>query len=188
MVEPAHTDEEFGAICAAHPDMFIEVTSSGEIIVQPPTWTITGVRNACISSDLGRWANRNGRGLATASSAGFVLPNGARRSADAAWTLKSRIAQLDPVCRVKFWRLCPDFAIELQQETDSPRLVREKMQEWIANGAQLAWLIEPERRSVAIYRPDGSVEAREGIDSVTGEGVVEGFTLDLSFIWDPFGA
>jgi Uma2 family endonuclease len=108
------TDEEFAEFCAEHPDLFFEMTAEGEIIVMPPTCSITGARNADISGQPGMWAAQDRRGIVTDSSTGFRLPNGARRSPDAAWTLKSRIAQLDPGSREKFWHLCPGFAIELR--------------------------------------------------------------------------
>jgi Uma2 family endonuclease len=189
---PPLSDEEFEALCGDHPDLFFETNGEGDIIVMPPAYSFTGVRNSGIVRRLDEWAERDGRGFATDSSTGFVLPNGARRSPDAAWTLKSRVAQLDPASRRKFWRLCPDFVIELRSDNDRPRLVREKMLEWMANGAQLAWLIDPENKSVAIYRPDGTVETQAGLDSgvdaIGGEGLVEGFTLPLGFIWDPLRA
>ncbi len=125
--------------------------------------------------------------MASDSSTGFALPNGARRSPDAAWILKSRIAQLDAATRGKYWHLCPDFAIELQSATDRPRIVKDKMPEWIANGAQLGWLIDPDQRSVTIYRPEGPAETRTRIDSIAGEGPVAGFVLDLSAVWNPLG-
>jgi Uma2 family endonuclease len=62
------------------------------------------------------------------------------------------------------------------------------MREYVANGAQLGWLIDPDRRSVAIYRPNAEVEMRTDIDSIAGEGPVAGFVLDLSFVWNPLGA
>lgn len=62
------------------------------------------------------------------------------------------------------------------------------MREYLTNGAQLGWLIDPDNRSVTIYRPDGQVEVRTGIDSIAGEGPVAGFVLDLSFMWNPLGA
>src|ERR1700722_7681513 len=181
------TDEEFAGFCAEHPDLFFEMTAEGEIIVMPPTYSLTGARNAEISLQLGTWPKRDGRGIPCASSTGFVLPNGGRSSPDAAWVLKSRIAQLDAASIVKYWHLCPDFVVELQSSTDRPRILKEKMREWLANGAQLGWLIDPERRSVAIYRPEGPVETLSGIDSIAGEGPVAGFVLDLSFVWNPLG-
>ena len=181
------TDQEFAGFCAEHPGLFFEMTAEGEIIVMPPAYSFTGVLNIRIDRLLDAWAERDGRGFASDSSTGFTLPNGARRSPDAAWTLKSRVAQLDPANRGKYWRLCPDFVIELKSPSDRPRLLREKMREYLANGAQLGWLIDPDQRSVAIYRPEGQVETLTGIDSVAGEGPVAGFVLDLSFVWNPLG-
>src|SRR5215468_69131 len=82
---PPMTDEEFAEFCAEHPDLFFEMTAEGEIIVMPPTYSLTGARNAEISGQLRNWAKSDGRGMYTDSSSGFVLPNGARRSPDAAW-------------------------------------------------------------------------------------------------------
>ena len=62
------------------------------------------------------------------------------------------------------------------------------MREYLANGAQLGWLIDPDHRSVEIYRPGAEVETRSDIDSITGEGPVSGFVLDLSVVWNPLGA
>jgi Uma2 family endonuclease len=179
------TDEQFAEFCAGHPDLFFEMSAEGEIIVMPPTFTSTGVRCSDINRQLGDWAKRDGRGLACGSSAGYVLPNGARRSPDASWTLKSRVKVLDRRSQDGFWHLCPDFVIELHSATGRPRLLKEKMEEYTANGAQLGWLINPKKRSVAIYRPDRPVETLDGIDSVDGEGPVAGFILGLSFIWNP---
>jgi Uma2 family endonuclease len=181
------TDAEFAEFCAEHPDLFFEMTAEGEIIVMPPTYSLIGARSAEISGQLRTWARQDGRGVPTDSSTGFRLPNGARRSPDAAWTLKSRIAQLDPASQKRFWHLCPDFVIELRSSTDRPRILKDKMLEYLANGAQLGWLIDPEHRSVAIYRPDGQPETRTGIDSIAGEGPVAGFVLDLPFVWNPLG-
>jgi Uma2 family endonuclease len=182
------TDEEFAEFCAKHPDLFFEMTGDGEIIVMPPAYSLNGARNAEISGQLVAWADRDGRGIACDSSTGFVLPNGARRSPDAAWTLKSRILQLESASRERFWHLCPDFVIELKSSTDRLRHIQQKMREWLANGAQLGWLIDPEIRSVAIYRPDGQVETRPDIHSIKGEGPVAEFALDLSPVWNPLGA
>ncbi len=179
------TDDEFAALCSEHPDLFFEMTAEGELIVMPATFSIPGLRSAEILIQLGTWAKRDRRGLVSDSSTGFVLPNGARRSPDAAWTLKSRVQQLDPVEREGFWHLCPDFIIELRSPSDRPRAVREKMQEWIDNGAALAWLIEPRERAVTIYRPGRDAEKLVGIDSLPGEGPVEGFVLELPDVWDP---
>lgn len=182
------TDEEFAAFCAEHPDLFFEMTAEGEIIVMPPTFSLTGAQNSEIISQLRNWARRDARGIATGSSDGFVLPNGARRSPDAAWTLKTAIEQLSAESLASYWHLCPAFVIELRSNSDRIRALREKMREYIANGAHLAWLIDPQTRTVEVYRPGREPEILEAPTSVSGEGPVEGFRLELGTVWDPFAS
>jgi len=181
------SDEEFAEFCSEHPDLFFEMSADGELIVMAPTYSFTGVRNLDMGAQLAVWAKLDGRGCAADSSTGFVLPNGARRSPDASWTLKSRIEQMDAAQREKFWHLCPDFVIELKSASDRPRKLHEKMSEYLANGAQLGWLIDPETRSVSVYRQTGEVETLTGIASINGEGPVAGFVLELDSVWNPLG-
>ena len=179
------TDEEFAEFCDQHPDLFFEMTAEGEILIMPPTRTLTGARNTEILGQLRNWSRQDARGTATGSSDGFVLPNGARRSPDAAWTSKERLAQLSKESLEGFWHLSPDFVIELKSDSDRLPVLRKKMAEWIANGTQIAWLIVPETRTVEVFRPDQETEIRIGIDSIQGQGPVEGFLLDLSTVWNP---
>ena len=121
------SDDEFAAFCSEHPDLSFEMSAEGEIIVMAPTYSFTGFRNVRISGRLDLWAESDGRGITTDSSTLFVLPNGARRSPDASWTLKSRIEQLAPAIQEKFWHLCPDFVIELKSASDRLPTIHRKM-------------------------------------------------------------
>jgi Uma2 family endonuclease len=183
---PPMSDEEFATLCDEHPDLFFETTADGELIVMPPTRSRTSARNLELSGQIRNWARADGRGIATDSSGGFVLPNGARRSPDGAWTLRSRIETLSPESQDGYWRLCPDFVIELRSQSDRLNTLRAKMSEYLRNGASLGWLIDPESRAVEIYRPGREPERIENADSVAGEGLAEGFVLDLRTVWDPF--
>lgn len=179
------TDEEFVEFCSNYPDYFVEQTAEGELLIRPPNYSLTGARNQKINTQLDSWAVRDGAGISTEASAGFHLPNGARRSPDAAWTGKGRVMALSPAARERFWPFCPDFVIELKSHTDRLPTLRRKMREWIENGARLGWLIDPERRAVEIYRYDGEPEIRENAESVTGEGDLASFTLNLLPVWYP---
>lgn len=183
---PAMTDEEFAAFCAQHPDVNVEMTAEGELIVRAPTNSDTGACGFEAARQLRAWARQDRRGIGCDSSTGFVLPNGARRSPDASWTLKSRVEELGSRKRGSFWHLCPDFVIEVRSESDRLMPLQRKMAEYLTQGAQLGWLIDPANRSVTIYRPNAEVVTRTGIDQVEGEGPVAGFVLDLTHVWDPF--
>jgi Uma2 family endonuclease len=153
------TDQQFADFCSEHPDLFFEMTAEAEIIVMAPTFSLTGLRNSNINSALNSWEGQDGRGVVSDSSTGFVLPSGARRSPDASWTERRKLEELGRDHLEGFWHLCPDFVIELKSHIDRIAVLRRKMHEWIANGAQLGWLIDPDARTVEIYRPDRQPEA-----------------------------
>ena len=184
LTAPPMTDEQFADFCAEHPDLFFEMSADGEILVTPPNFSLTGARNLEICVQLGHWARSDGRGIAGDSSTGFVLPNGARRSPDASWTPKEELRKLAAGVE-GYWHLCPAFAIELRSHSDRLPVLRAKMQEYIANGASLAWMIDPQTRTVEVYRPNRQPESLLEIDSLSGEGPVAGFVLDLRPVWNP---
>ena len=180
------TDEEFEEFCAEHPDLNFEMTEEGELIVMAPAHLDTGHRNLQIAKRLGIWSDLDGRGYAFDSSVGYVFLNGAKRSPDASWILKSRVKALGKRKHKSFGHLCPDFAIELKSDSDRLKPLQRKMREYISQGASLGWLIDPDKRFVEVYRANGEVERFENIDTIEGEGLVAGFRLDLKDIWDTF--
>ena len=179
------TDLEFANFCAEHPDLSFEMTADGQLLVMPQTHTLTGARNAEIAFQLGTWVRKDRRGMDFDSSTGFVLPNGARRSPDAAGILKQRMKDLSADSLNAFWRLCPDFVIELRSQSDRLPALRDKMNEYLANGAQLGWLIDPDTRTIEVYRPGLAPEILTNPAAVAGEGPIQGFLLDLPPVWDP---
>src|SRR5579862_293218 len=162
LTAPPMTDEQFAEFCGEHPDLSFEMTADGELIVMPPAKSLTGIRNGRITAELQNWADRDGTGVASDSSTGFVLPNGARRSPDASWTPLSELGKLNPEALQGYWHLCPAFVIELRSQSDRIAVLREKMREYLANGARLGWLIDPANESVEIYRLDREPEILTG--------------------------
>jgi Uma2 family endonuclease len=177
------TDEESVAFCQQYEDCFVECTAEGEIIIMPPNYSRTGKQNLEIIAQLVMWGKKDGRGDVYDSSAGFLLPNGARRSPDASWIRKDRVAALPRKQQEGFYHLCPDFAIELRSSADRINRLKAKMEEYIANGAELGWLIDPKERAVWIYRPGSAAECVANARRIPGEGPVAGFVLELAGIW-----
>jgi Uma2 family endonuclease len=176
-------DDAFWDFCVANPDLRIEREPNGDIVIMPPTGIETGYRNNNIAVQLGVWAERDGRGVAADSSTEYYLPNGAARSPDASWVLSSSLARFTKEEKGKFVHLCPDFVVELMSPSDRLPKAKARMQEWIENGARLAWLIHPKRRTIYVYRPGREPEELVNVESVPGEGPVAGFILDLRKIW-----
>lgn len=178
-------EEQFFEFCQQNRDWRIERTAEGDLEIMPPTGYETSDRNSELNMQLRLWAKRDGKGSASESSGGFVLPNGATRSPDAAWVRRERLADLPAEQKRRFLPLCPDFVVELRSPTDPLPTVEAKMREYAENGARLGWLVDPEARSVHVYRQGGAVEVINNPDKLSGDPVLPGFLLDLRPIWEP---
>jgi len=157
------TDEQFELLCQENPELRLELTAQGELIIMPPTGSESGWRSGETFLSLGTWAKQDGTGLSFDSSTGFTLPNGAIRSPDASWIRRERWTALTKAQRVKFAPICPDFVVEVRSQADKLPDLLEKMQEYIDNGARLGWLTpgSPGRR-VYSPRPQNCRSDQEG--------------------------
>jgi Uma2 family endonuclease len=177
------TDKQFYEFCAVNRELRIERSASGDVIVMPPTFSDTGNRNLKIVQQLANWSDRDGTGEVFDSSTGFTLPNGAVRSPDASWIQLERWNALSDEQKASFAPICPDFAIELRSPSDRLGDLQDKMQEYIANGTSLGWLVDRQNRKVYIYRPDREPEILDNPETVSGDPELPGFTLQMAKIW-----
>ena len=181
------TDDVLQELSSLNDTLRLEKNAEGELEILAPANLPTSRKNSRVTARLDNWAESDGQGEAFDSSGGFTLPNGAIRSPDACWILKDRLAELNEEQRQGFWRIAPDFVIELRSSSDTLRGLQRKMQEYIENGVRLGWLIDAldPRRRVYVYRPGAAVEVLENPESVSGDPELAGFTLDLTPIWEP---
>lgn len=177
------TDEQFLQLCRDNGDLRLELTADGELIIMAPTGGTTGSRNAEITSQLTIWTKKDGTGVSFDSSTMFCLPNGAKRSPDAAWVRRERWEALTREEQESFVPLCPDFVLELRSATDRLSVLREKLDEYIANGAQLGFLLDPKPKQVYVYRPNKPVERLDNPQTIAGDPELPGFVLDFKDIW-----
>jgi Uma2 family endonuclease len=180
---PGLSEAEFLELCARFPDAMVEYTSDGTVIVMPPTDPESGASVHEVGKQLGIWAYESG------PDAGFHFRDGSRRSPEAAWFDRARWreAKQSAKPRQRFPVFAPEFVIEVRSPDDRMSKLREKMEEYIANGVQLAWLIDPQERTVSIYRDANAPEILNNPTSVASEGPVAGFVLNLDRVFDPVG-
>ena len=177
------TDEQFYQLCADNRELRLELTAERELVIMPPTGGETGRRNNRLTQRLANWAEKDGTGEAFESSTGFNLPNGAKRSPDASWIQRSRWESLTKAQREEFIPLCPEFVVELRSRKDRLSTLQAKMEEYIQNGAELGWLIDPRSKRVYVYRSGRPVECLENPSTLSGEPVLPGFLFNVSEIW-----
>src|SRR5207249_1439904 len=114
---------------------------------------------------------------------GFILPNKALRSPDVAWVQLPKWELLSEEQQEKFIPLCPDFVIELRSPSDDLENLKEKMQEYIDNGASLGWLLDIQNKNVYIYQPQADVQCLENPATISADPLLPGFNLKLHDIW-----
>jgi Uma2 family endonuclease len=183
VVSPPMTDAELEALCLRSDNLQIERTSEGVIRVNPPTGGFTGNGNFKILRQLGIWWSTRRRGRVFDSNTGFFLQDGSLLSPDAAYVLPEQLMGLTKADLARMPRLCPAFVVELLSQSDSLGETQKKMESWVANGARLAWLVDPYRRCVEIYAPEAAA-ATDWSAAVHGSGPVEGFILDAAQVWE----
>ncbi|MCC6508838.1 MAG: Uma2 family endonuclease [Pirellulaceae bacterium] len=174
--------ESFDEVVALNPHLRLEQNAAGELVIMTPTGGESGARNIELTYQLKHWVKANG-GIAFDSSTLFCLPSGAKRSPDASWISTERWSKLSKEDRKRYPPICPDFVVELRSETDRVTDLMAKMQEYLDNGAQLGWLIDPLTRQVHVYQRSKEIQILKEVDMIAADSCLPGFILDMRPIW-----
>ena len=175
-------DDEFYELSQKNPHLKLEKNPDGTVIIMPNTGGKTGKRNTKLTTRLSLWEEENG-GNTFDSSTAFIFPNGATRSPDAAWVSDAQWNSLTDAEQEKFPPVSPEFVVELMSPSDRLKDAKAKMLEYIDNGVQLAWLINPSEEEVHIYRADGTIAKVNGFDNIlSGENILPDFEFDLKLL------
>ena len=166
------------AFIAANELYAIEYNETGELVIMPSTMMPGGNLELELQAATKFWQHING-GLATASTTVFRIPGVGGRGPDASWVSPERLAALDAEQR-RTGQVCPDFVAEIRSPSDTLPRLRRKMDEYLAAGARLGWLIDPPRRRVIIYRPHREPETLDNPAVLYGEEVMPGFEFPVA--------
>jgi len=177
------SDEDLMRFSARNHPYKIERNQQGDLTIMTPVNYRGGKQEGYVAAALLLWAEADGRGSALPANVGFKLPDGSCLAPDAAWLTKEHEDSLPPEEQDSFPPICPDFLIEVRSKTDLRRTVEAKMQTWLANGAQLAWLIDPIDGTFTIYRPDSIPETLDRPELVKAGAPVDGFELRCTRLW-----
>ena len=177
------THEQFEQLCRKYRKLRLELTSTGELIVMPPTGAETARLNFNLLYQLGAWSRQDGTGICFSEAAGFILPNGAIRAPDGAWVKREKWERLTDQQKKRFAPWCPDFVMELRSPSNSLSELHNKMLEYMETGTSLGWLIDPFKRQVYVYRPNEEVVVLDNPGTVSADPLLPGFELNLTELW-----
>ncbi len=174
------SDDEFFELCQLNPELRLERTAQHDIMFRSPAGSDSSESSGESYGQLWLWNRQTRLGHVYESSAGFTLPDTSVRSPDAAWLSQVAWEKLTPEQRRRFPPVCPEFMLEVKSPSDRLADLQTKMEEYLANGMQLGFLLDVAAETAYVYRPGQALETVQGYDQeLSGEPVLPGFRLDL---------
>ena len=173
-------DQWFVDLYAANEErgLDLEMTGQGELIISPMVNRGGLAAETQLSGSLFVWVQSNG-GESAGANANTSLPDGSRIRPDALWLSPEQVAALPPASENRPITVCPAFVAEIVSGTDTLPPLQRKMDIYMANGAQLGWLIDPYRRQVHVYRAGENVEILDDPETVSGDPIMPGFVFEV---------
>ena len=182
---PEHplTDELLLRIGDLNDGWRFERTTEGSLAIMAAATPRSDRRGSRIFSQVDRWEIDIAGGEAFAGTAGFEQLDGAVRSPDVSWVSDAAIDALQGDLEEGFWPLCPEFVVEVRSPSQELEDQQRKMEQWIAYGALLGWLVDPEEETVWIYRPGREPELARRPLELSGEPELPGLVVSFREVW-----
>lgn len=139
---------------------------------------------ATVLALLWNFVKENNLGLVNGSQGGYQIfpddPNKVRIP-DVSFTRKDRVPLSGPA--EGHGRVAPDLVVEVTSPNDSFPMVQAKLNDYLAAGVALIWVVEPESRTVQVYRHDQSGVRLFPTDVLDGEDVLPGFRSEVAALF-----
>lgn len=154
----------------------------GELICMSPSFILPSVVSGNVYLEVGTFVRRGRLGLCGTAEGGFLLesaPDTVR--APDVWFVKAERVPADGLPE-GFWPGAPDLAVEVLSPSDRFVDVMRKVQEYLAAGTHLVWVIDPKGRSAAVFGPERPPLLLGEDDVLEGSDLLPGFSLRLGDI------
>ena len=179
-LDDADLDEWFEAFAERNSDMAeYEISNTGHLLIREPTGNPGSMYELRLAGALMFWADDHG-GVAFGSTSLFILPDGSRFGPDAAWIREERRDELMLPENRPFAHIVPDFIAEIKSPSNSNAELLHKIDLFLEHGAQLAWFIDAETRTVIKFRPGQEPETLNNPEYIDGDDdVLPGFRFPV---------
>jgi len=177
---------------AFYPDHKIELRE-GKLIIMSPSDFASSEIGARFIGFLSAWVYKQNAGRIAESSAGLRMPNGDLLSPDVSFVSQERL-KLTPRT---YASVVPELIVEIKSSTDRIRELEEKIALFLRQGVQVSLLIDPDKRTVRIYRANSLRQDAEGEevifpttilkdgDTLTIPDLFPGWELPIASLWPP---
>lgn len=173
------TLDEYAALDGPE-DAYVTELVRGVVVREPRPRRRHGRIQVTLAFHLEAWVRRHG-GEVTVES-GFILAEDPAtvRGPDVAVLRDPGSRESDPHGWV---RGAPDVAVEVLSPSDTSASIHRKTLEYLEAGAKLVWVVDPDARTIVVYRPDGTANLLREPGTLPGEDVLPGFSLPLAEVF-----
>ena len=171
------TAEEFARM-PDPPDGSKQELVRGEIITMPPPGGIHGVCCSRTDRRVGNFVDANHLGTVTANDTGVIMerdPDTVRGPDVAYWSFERL-----PEVPAGYIQVAPDLAVEVLSPGNQMRHIRNKIREYFNRGVRMVWIIDPENRTITVYRAPDEGRVLHDSASLSGEDVLPGFSCRVA--------
>ncbi|HKI30328.1 MAG TPA: Uma2 family endonuclease [Gemmataceae bacterium] len=151
----------------------------GEVIELPSPRKIHGVVCVNVVTELNLYVRQRRKGYITSNDSGVILerdPDTVRGPDVALYEDASKFADLHP----KYGEVPPRLAVEVLSPDDKAKHVTRKITDYLNNGVDLVWLIDPEDRTVTVYRRERGQYLRKVDEELTGDDILPDFRCKVA--------
>lgn len=154
----------------------------GRLVVREPGGRLHGAVTNRIGYRITAHVDACDLGRVYAAETGFKIESDPDtvRAPDVAFIAKARLPDVEPR-GYSGW--APDLAVEVLAHDDHPAETLEKVAHWLKAGVRLVWVVDSEKRTARVYRPDGSETLLGLDDALDGEDILPGFRCALADLW-----
>ncbi|HEX9373460.1 MAG TPA: Uma2 family endonuclease [Roseiflexaceae bacterium] len=152
----------------------------GDLIMMSPASPAQGRYAGRLTGALSPYVDDRDLGEVYTAEPGFQLqpePDPVIRAPDVAFVRKERIPPAEQ--QSGYWPIAPDLAVEIISPSETATSIQDKVQDYLAAGTQLIWLVFPSQKIVVEHHGSGQVRQYGLEDSLDGAEVIPGFRYAL---------
>jgi len=152
----------------------------GELQTMSPSGSKHGAVSARLAQLLGNFVEAHQLGIVFGSETGFLVERNPDTvlAPDVSFIRNERIPQSG--LPDGYWSGPPDLAVEVVSPGDSKPKVADKVERWLAAGADEVWAVNPLTQAVEIYMKGDSRRALKADDMLSGGDLLPGFEIQVA--------
>src|SRR3989304_4716061 len=155
----------------------------GELIMMSPAGSQHGWIIGKLTVLLGKFVLAEKLGGIMGAETGFIIRRDPDtvRAPDVAFIRADRIPEKLPQ---GYFDGPPDLAVEVLSPSDRESEVHSKTRDWLDAGCRAVWIVDPETKSVTIYKSTHDIVVLSTADTLIDAQILPGFTMAVSEIFE----